>query len=79
MLPRLIPNWRQSWRFHSIRAAAVLAALSLAQADLLPQVQPIVPAKYWPYVTFGFAAAIWVFRIVAQHQLHDGDQQEPSK
>lgn len=71
---KLIPEWRQHWRFNSVRLAAVLVLLSAAQADLLPLVQPIIPAKYWPYVTFGLGAAIWVFRILQQQGLHQAEE-----
>ena len=64
-LPSLIPEWRDAWRFASVRAAAVLAALSLIQADVLPYMQPLVPAERWPLVTFGMAALIGVFRILS--------------
>jgi hypothetical protein len=37
---------------------------------VLPQVQAIVPAKYWPWVTLGFAVAIMVLRNLAQSKLH---------
>jgi hypothetical protein len=76
-MPKLIPEWRRSWRFTSVQAAAVLAALSLLQAEVLPQVQPLIPAKYWPLVTLGFAVVIWVFRILAQPGLHKPE--EPRK
>lgn len=75
MVPKLIPEWRLSWRFSSVQAAAVLAALSLLQADLLPYLQPLIPAKYWPLVTLALAVAIWIFRILAQPSLHE--PQEP--
>lgn len=78
-LPRFIPNWRQSPRFHVVRVAAVLAALSLAQADLLPYIQPIVSPKYWPFVTLGFAAAIWFFRVLAQQELHEQQSAKPQE
>jgi hypothetical protein len=42
----------------------------MVQAEVLPHVQPIVPAKYWPWVTLGFAVAIMVLRNLAQSKLH---------
>lgn len=70
-LPTLITEWRKAWRFSSVQAALVLAALSMAQADLLPYVQPLVPAKYWPFVSLGMAVAIMVFRLLAQPSLEE--------
>jgi len=75
-LPRLIEDWRRSWRFSSVQAAAALAALSMVQAEVLPQVQAIVPPKYWPYVTAAFAVAIVLCRILAQPALHESPAAE---
>lgn len=69
-MPKLIEDWKKAWRFLSVQAAAILALLSMIQADLLPQVQPLVPAKYWPYVTLGMAILIGIFRVLAQPGLH---------
>jgi hypothetical protein len=63
----LIDDWRQAWRFNSVRVAAILGMLSLVQSDVLPYVQPLVPAKFWPYVTLGLAVLMAVFRIVQQN------------
>jgi hypothetical protein len=64
---KLVDDWRQAWRFNSVRVAAILGMLSLLQSDVLPYVQPLVPAKFWPYVTLGLAVLIGVFRIVQQN------------
>lgn len=74
-LPRLIPEWRLAWRFTSVQAALVLAFLSMVQAEVLPIVQPIVPAKHWPLVSGGLALAIVVLRLLAQKGLRP--PQEP--
>jgi len=74
--PKLVDDWRNWWRFHSVRAAAALAALSMVQANVLPQIEPIVSPKYWPWVTAAFAIAIVVLRLLAQP---DTDAKEPSQ
>ncbi|WP_304308083.1 hypothetical protein [Pseudacidovorax intermedius] len=68
---RLIDDWRQFWRFASVRAAALLAVLSLLQTDLLPHVQALVPPRAWPWVSLGFAALIVVVRVIAQPALRE--------
>ncbi|UDF33774.1 UNVERIFIED_ORG: hypothetical protein LHJ69_14250 [Shinella sp. XGS7] len=62
----VIPQWRRCWRLSSVQAAALLAALSLLQADALPFVQALVPAHVWPWVTAAFGIAIAVLRLIAQ-------------
>lgn len=64
--PRLIPEWRRAWRLSTIWAAGLLAFLSLLQAEVLPNLQALVPPQLWPWVTLGFAAAIALLRVVAQ-------------
>ncbi|MGA0569631.1 hypothetical protein ACO2Q9_02800 [Variovorax sp. VNK109] len=76
MVPRLIPEWRKAWRFSSVRAAALLAVLSMAQAELLPYLQPLLPAKVWPWVTAGVALLIIVLRVIAQPKLEEERRRE---
>lgn len=64
--PRLIPHWRRAWRFMSVQAAALLALLSMLQADVLPYLQPVIDPRHWPYVTAGLSLAIVLLRLIAQ-------------
>lgn len=73
-LPSLIPEWRLSWRFTSVQLAALLFFLSMVQADVLPHVQPLVPAKWWPLVSGGLALAIAVCRLLLQPGLHKPEE-----
>jgi hypothetical protein len=66
---KLIPNASKALRMQSVQAAGVLAVLSAAQADLIPFVQPLVPAEYWPLVSGGFALLIGVVRLIAQPKI----------
>lgn len=67
----LIPEWRRAWRLSTVWAAALLGALSMVQAEVLPQLQALVPPQRWPWVTAGFALAIVLLRIVAQPKALD--------
>lgn len=73
----LIPDWHKAWRYLSVQATALLALLSAVQANLLPSIQPIVPAQYWPYVTAGFGVAIGILRILPQPALDAPDAASP--
>lgn len=70
---KLIDNWRQAWRLNSIQAAALLALLSMLQAEVLPHLQAAVPDRWWPYVSAGVALAIVLLRLRAQPDLHVGE------
>ena len=73
----LIPDWRKAWRFTSVRAAALLALLSMAQTDVLPLLQGLVPARFWPWITLGFAVAIVILRVLAQPALDAEEKPTP--
>lgn len=63
---KLIPDWRRAWRFNSVRAAVLLAALSVLQAQVLPLWQFALPADVWPWVSAGVGTLIVLLRVLAQ-------------
>lgn len=63
---KLIPEWKISWRFTSVQLAALLAFLSMLQADVLPLVQPLFTPQQWPWVSGALALAIGVCRVIQQ-------------
>lgn len=66
---QLIPEWKRAHRMASIVACAVLAVMSMAQADVLPLIGPLVPAEKWPWVSGSFAAVIGLLRLLKQYGL----------
>ena len=64
--PTLIDGWQHSLRLDSMRAAVLLAVLSLVQAELLPLLRADLPSRVWAYVTFGLAVLIMLVRLRAQ-------------
>lgn len=68
-----ISNWRQALRMNSVQAAALLAFLSMLQANVLPQVQSLVPPNLWPWVTGTLALAIVLLRLRDQPGLRADD------
>ncbi len=63
---KLIDNASKAPRMASVQAATALAVLSLIQSDVLPFVQPLVPAEYWPAVSGVFGLLIVGARLIAQ-------------
>lgn len=55
----LIPDWRQAWRYASVRLAALLALLSTAY-DYLPAIQSYLPEGWVKW----FALAIILARVL---------------
>ena len=74
--PRLIKNWRQSWRMSSVRTAALLAIVSAIQLDLLPLIKPLFKPEHWPIVTGVVALVIIVLRNWHQPALHQNEPPE---
>ena len=66
MKKRLIPDWREAWRFLSVQAAGALALLSLAY-DYLPAIQQHVGPLSGAWVA-GASAIIIIARIFAQRE-----------
>lgn len=60
----IIPEWRTSWKFSSVRVAALLALLSALQTDALPLLQPLVEPKTWNWIVAGIGLLIIVLRNV---------------
>lgn len=73
---KIISNWRQAWKLNSVQAATLLAFLSMLQTNVLPQVQALIPADLWPYVTGAIALAIIVLRLRDQPDVHENEPAE---
>lgn len=71
---RLIPDWRQAWRFLSVQAAAILAILSALQS-WLPQAQAFIPAHTFSIVTLVLSGLVIMLRVIKQ--FNDGDEARP--
>jgi hypothetical protein len=61
MALKLIPNWRQAYRYVSVQLAALLTLL-LSLEPVVPQITAYLPPHYAAYLS----AAILVARIVQQ-------------
>lgn len=61
---KLIANWRQAWRMHSMRLAALIVVLASLET-FLPQLQAYLPPKV--YAILG--GAVMVARIIQQAKL----------
>lgn len=62
----LIPEAKQAFKLTSVQAAALLTILSMVQLQVLPLIEPLMPAEWWPWVTMFFGLAIIVCRLIAQ-------------
>lgn len=58
----IIPEWRTSWKFSSVRVAALLALLSALQTDALPLLQPLMSPQAWNWTVAVLGLLIIVLR-----------------
>lgn len=72
---RLIKHWRLGHRFWVVQLAALLSALSAIQANVIPNLAPLLPPHRFAQVTAGIATLIILVRFVRQSLgVDDGEQ-----
>lgn len=59
---KLIPDWKEAWKFFSVQLAFVMIFLDILQANM-PQLQPFLPDKWVSYISL----AIIVTRLIHQN------------
>lgn len=63
---RLVPDWRQAWKWFSVQAFAILAAVPLVWVNIPPEVQAYLPPEWRPYILALFALAGFIGRVTDQ-------------
>lgn len=62
----LVPDWRSAWRWFSVQALAILAALPLVWMALPSDAKGFLPDNLEPWVLFALAAGGIVGRVIDQ-------------
>ena len=65
---KLVENWKQAYRWFSVQALAILAALPLAWATLPPQIVGKVPESWWPWIILILAGGGLAGRLIDQNK-----------
>lgn len=63
---KLIPDWKQAWRWFSVQALAAIVALPVVWAMLPADVKAFLPDGWEPWVFAVIAAAGIVGRVIDQ-------------
>lgn len=63
---KLVPNWRQCWRWQSTWFLSALAVLPVVWMELPPDAKDYVPEPFRPYIVAGLAISGLIGRI--RHQ-----------
>lgn len=66
---KLIPEWREAHKSDTVRLAALLAVLSLLQAEVLPLLQAELSLRTYAWVAAIFGMAIGLLRYRLQPEI----------
>jgi hypothetical protein len=65
---KLIPDWRQAWKWFSVQAFAIIIALPVIWMALPADVKAYLPDSWKPWIMVALAAAGILGRIVDQNK-----------
>lgn len=65
---KLIPDWRNAWKWFSVQALAILIALPVLWMGLPADVKAMVPEAWKPWIMVAIAVAGFAGRLVDQNK-----------
>ena len=65
---KLVPNWREAWKWHSTQFFILLASLPAVWSQLPPDVRSMLPEAWEPWVLTVLAVAGLVLRVRDQQK-----------
>jgi protein-S-isoprenylcysteine O-methyltransferase Ste14 len=65
---KLIPNWREAWRWFSVQALAALVLLPVVWMALPPDIKGFLPDSWEPWTLMFIAGAGLIGRLVDQNK-----------
>jgi protein-S-isoprenylcysteine O-methyltransferase Ste14 len=68
MTMKFVENWKEAWKWFSVQALVVLAALPLVWTALPADAKRLLPDGWEPWVLFGLALAGLIGRLVDQNR-----------
>ena len=54
---KLVSDWKQAWKWHSMQAMAIAASLPIVWAQLPPDLKNAIPDAWMPWVAGGILLA----------------------
>lgn len=64
---KLVDDWKQAWRWWSVRGLAAIAALPFVWPTLPPDIKAFVPVEWQPYIFSAIAIAAIIGRVKDQN------------
>lgn len=65
---KLIPDWKDAWRWFSVQALIILAALPVVWSAIPSDAKGFLPDGWEPWVLFGLAIAGLIGRVIDQNR-----------
>lgn len=65
---KLIPDWKDAWRWFSVQALAAIVALPIVWGMLPSDVKAFLPEGWEPWVLVGLAAGGIIGRVIDQNK-----------
>lgn len=63
---KLVPDWKDAWKWHSTKAFAIIAAAPAVWVSLPDDLKSSIPATWLPWIAACVALAGFVGRMKAQ-------------
>lgn len=63
---KLVDKWSDCWKWFSVHAFALIAALPVAWMSLPDEVKGYIPEQWLPYITAAIAVCGIILRLVKQ-------------
>jgi hypothetical protein len=65
---KLIPDWREAWKWFSVQAFAIIIALPMIWAAMPADVKGYLPDEWKPWIMIALAVAGILGRIIDQNK-----------
>jgi hypothetical protein len=63
---RLVPDWREAWKWFSMQFAALIIALPVAWMAVPEEVKAYLPDKWKPWIMVALGVCVFLGRIIDQ-------------
>jgi hypothetical protein len=68
--PKLIKQWKQSWKLTSVQAAALLMQLNIINVELLPLFHFAIPTQTMSWINALLGTSIIILRLIVQPSMN---------
>ena len=77
--PKLIKQWKQSWKLTSVQAAALLMLLNIINVELLPLFHFAIPSNIMSWLNAILGASTIILRLIVQPSMTPPEEMPDEK